>query len=334
MLGGGPLQKAAPTKTFQGKIWLRSLTDGDGAVARLHDDLDGAARSVFAFDVGVTGLRCGFVEIRTGKIRIDVAGVAIRRDLEAGVAGQAQRDFRGRIRQLNIVLGNRGVAHFDVSVAVVHADSAAGILYLHVALGRPQRQVAGGIYNFEIAGADFHVAGELSQREVRAVGDETHTLCNFFCTNGAVEFAVQGEAAGGVYDAHLTALARDFYVAFRIGDSRVATLRVNRNASASVRNFDVTFLGGDGDSRSQVRNVHVALFGLHIDVGLLWNADFQIETEARITLRRARGTYYVSVPILAYFHFQRFSQFFSGLLSPRFDLLLAGHPDLRLIRRP
>jgi len=62
---------------------LADFADGDGAVAGLERDLGAAAVSVLAFQMGIAGLRRGFLQGIRGKLRINVAGMAVGLNFKA-----------------------------------------------------------------------------------------------------------------------------------------------------------------------------------------------------------------------------------------------------------
>ena len=137
---------------------------------------------------------CLFQRIRR-KLGIDVAGVAVGRDVEAGRFGKAQSNGRGGVSNLDGFLGRKRKAHFDVAVAIVQFHFAAGIFDGNVVGIRAQVEIAGRVGDFDVSGASFHVAGELREREIGTLGDEAHAFGNFVGADGTKEFSVNGQPA-------------------------------------------------------------------------------------------------------------------------------------------
>ena len=86
---------------------------------------------------------------------INVAGVAIGDDVETRRLGKAEGDGGRRVGHLDVLFGRDGKTHFDVAVAVVHSQFAAGVLDRNVIRIGPQRKVPGRIGDFKISRAGF-----------------------------------------------------------------------------------------------------------------------------------------------------------------------------------
>src|SRR5712692_9673780 len=179
-------------------------------------------------------------------------------DVEARGFGKTQSNGCRRVGNLDVFLGWKREAHFDVAVAVVHFHFSAGVFDGDVVGIGAQSEIAGSVGDFQIPRAGFHVAGELSQGQIRALGDEAHALGNFVGADGTVEFAVDGETTVGAGDIHFAAAARDFDVALRVGDFDVPFARINGDVPSSITNFDVSLRNLNDDGLGHVRNGDIA----------------------------------------------------------------------------
>ena len=101
------------------------------------------------------------------KLGVNIAGMAIGENLKARGFGQAKRNSRGRIVDLDVVFRRSREANFNVSSAIVHIDLAAGVLQRDVVL-RAHAEVPGSVKDFEVAWAGLHMAGELRECQIGA----------------------------------------------------------------------------------------------------------------------------------------------------------------------
>ena len=121
--------------------------------------------------------------------------MAVGENVEAGGLGKRERDTGVGVRDVDVRFGRRREAECDVAIAIVDFYFAGGVFDGYgVAVGA-QGDVSGGVDDFEIAGAGFHVTGERGKREIGTLGNEAEALSNFVGADGAVEFAVECETA-------------------------------------------------------------------------------------------------------------------------------------------
>ena len=248
--------------------------------------------------MSIAGVRRGFLQSVRGKFRIDIAGVAVGEDVEARGFGKSERDAGVGVADVDVGLRRGREAEFDVAIAVVDFYLAGGIFDGYgIAVGA-QRDVSRRVDDFEIAGAGFHVAGERGEREIGALRDEAETFGDFFSADGAVEFAVESEAAGGGRDVNFRAFAGNLDVTFGVGDFDVAFVHFDVDVAGGVADFDVAVRAGDGDGRGHVGNSDVSLFVSDGDRGLLGDLDVHVDGDARVAGAGAGGMNFIAVAIL------------------------------------
>src|SRR5580704_17576167 len=240
----------------------------------------------------------GFLQGVRGKFRLDIAGVAVGEDVEAGGLWKGERDAGVGIRDFDVGFRRGREAECDVAVAVVDFYLAGGIFYGHrIAIGA-ESDVSRRIHDFEIAGAGFHVAGEGSKSEIGALGNEAEAFGNFVGADGAVKFAVECETAGGRGNVDLPALSRNFYVAFSVCDFHVAFVHFDGDIAGGVANFDVATGAGDGNRGRHIGDGDLTFFVSNSDSGFPRDLDIHVYGDAAVAGAHAGGMDFVAVAIL------------------------------------
>ena len=281
---------------------LAGFVDGNRAVAGFQSDFGPALLAVFSFEMRIAGFRRGLFQSVRREFRVDITGVTIRDDIEARSARESERDAGVRVRYLDVFLGRGREAHLNVAVAIINLYFAGGILDGHGIPVGAQGDVSRRIDNLQIARAGFHVAGERSQREIRALRDEAKAFGDFVGADGAVKFAVKCEAPRGRRDVNLAALSRDLDIALCVGNFDVTFMHFNGDVAAGVADLDVAACAGDRDRRGHVRNRNVTLLVSHGDGSLLGDLNLQVDADAVVPCPHARGMNFISIAILNNFN--------------------------------
>src|SRR6266700_2819459 len=258
--------------------------------------------------------------------------MAIGEDFEARGFGQAEGDGCGRIIQLDIFFGRSGEAHVDAAVAVVDFHFAARIFDGDVIRIGAQRKISRRIRDFEIAGAGFHVAGKLRERQVRSLRDEADAFDNFIGADRAVEFTVDRKPAAGSGNVHFAAVAGKLDVAVGVRNFDVAFARVDGDVSGGAANFNVADPAAYVDGLGHVGHGDVSSFVADGECGLLGNRHVQIQADARIPGTNSRWMNLVAVAILHDFDGGAIGDALSVTLAPGLGILLARDSNLRLAR--
>src|SRR6266700_3251232 len=258
--------------------------------------------------------------------------MAIGEDFEARGFGQAEGDACGRVIQLDVFFWRSGEAHVDAAVAVVDFHFAARIFDGDVIRIGAQRKISRRIRDFEIAGAGFHVAGKLSERQVRSLRDEADAFGDFIGADRSVEFTVDRKPAAGSGNVHFAAVAGKLDVAVGVRNFDVAFARVDGDVSGGAANFNVADPAAYVDGLGHVDDGDVSSFVADGECGLLRNSHVQIQAHARIPGTNSRWMHLVPVAILHDFDGGAIGDALSITLAPGLGILLARDTNLRLAR--
>ncbi len=160
--------------------------------------------------------------------------MAVGEDVEARGLGECERDAGVGVADVDVRFGRGREAELDVAIAVVDFYFAGGIFDGYgIAVGA-ESDVSRGVDDFEIAGAGFHVAGERSEREIGALRDEAEAFGDFVGADGAVEFAVESEAAGGGGDVDLAVPLPEILMSPLVSETLTSPLCISMLTSLAV----------------------------------------------------------------------------------------------------
>src|SRR5258708_5301644 len=252
----------------------------DRVLTESQDDFGAPSRAVFAFQVGITFVGASRFQRVRGKFRIDVARAAIGLNFEAGVGRKAERDGRTLIVNRDVLFWRIGKAQVNGAIGIVQHDFAGNVVQRNGIVFGARSQISRRVGNFQIAGGFFKVAAKLAKCQIAALGDEAHAFGNLIGANGAVKFAIDGEASGSINHFNFPTVAGDFHVALGIGNFHVSFLDGDVHIAGNVVDFDVAILGGSGNVGFHVGDGDAAALIANGDHRLFRYGHFQVDRDA------------------------------------------------------
>src|ERR1700686_2114104 len=186
--------------------------------------------------------------------------MAVRRDIETGRGGQAQRNHRVGIGDIDVVFGRGRESQFDGAVAILDFRFATDIFDVDVVTIGPQLQISRRIGNFQIAGAQFQMPAELSEGQIAAPRNITNAPGNLVGADGAVEFSVDGKTAGRGGNVHFATFAGQLDIALSVGNFYVAVAHVDGDVAGGTANVHITVVIVDGHRTGNIGNNDVTFF--------------------------------------------------------------------------
>src|SRR5580704_8577254 len=186
--------------------------------------------------------------------------MAVRSDFETRRGRQAQGNYGVAIGDVDVVFGRGRESQLHGAIAVLDFRFAADILHIDVVTIGTQLQISRRIGNFEIAGAQFQMPGELSEGQIAALGNITNAPGNLVSAYGAVEFSVDGKTAGCGGNVHFAAFTGQLDIALGVGNLYVAVPHVDADIAGGIADVHIPVVIIDDYWAGDIGNHDVTFF--------------------------------------------------------------------------